>query len=184
MNSQKIPELLVEEFAETSALHQQAALARLEAKVIPVLTRDLRWQKWRIASSAIAIHLVMALFVVAVCPQLGWRVFDFNGLQQMFMMFGHLACTFLCGLLFISASVTGFFILLPRHYFNYLHHIRYFEVINLVALSLGAAFLFGDLISVSHLLLWAMGGLMGGFLAFQACYQFRQIPVFRSRRTQ
>ncbi len=136
------------------------------------MAHDLRSTKLKIFAFVLLIHSLSAFLVISICPQLGFSIFDFQGLYALFAKAGHYACMFLCGFLFISTSVAMNLFLLPKSYANYIYHIKYNHILLTIGISVAFFYLFGHVAFDLHIILWILGAYAGGSLLFQASKHF------------
>ena len=156
---------LSKEFDDFSKIAPEKIPSNIEEDILKQASQDLLKTKIKALTAVSFIHLIAGAFIISVCPQFDIQFFpNFMGLLSIFMRFGHNVCMFLCGSLFISASVTASAIILPKVYKQYLYSIRYYKI---AGLAIGSLLVF-SLVSVVPLtvptLLWLAGALIFGQL--------------------
>jgi hypothetical protein len=127
--------------------------------------KNLRKDKISAIASVSLIHIVVGIFIIAICPQFDFQIIpNFAGLLTIFMKFGHNMCMFLCGSLFLSSSIVVSAFLLPQTYRRYLYSIRYYKI---TGLTLGSLVIFALISAVPitfSTILWVCGAILSGHL--------------------
>lgn len=137
----------------------------LSASIQGLVKKKLGFSKIRTFFGITVLHCFSALITLALCPQFEVQIFkNFKGLLDIFMLFGHHVCLFLCGAFFVSVSLIFSHIFIPRIWKAYLYSIKYYYVSYLFIISLLG---FSVISSVSidiFTLLWSLGILSVGFI--------------------
>lgn len=84
------------------------------------------------------------------------------------MKFGHSACMFLCGVLFISLTVMLGRMIFTQDEFRVLSKNAALQIFSLSVFSLVAFTAFGAEIALSIGVLWLTGAMLGGFTTVKA----------------
>lgn len=136
----------------------------ISAQIKASIKTDLYATKIKIGALVLAVHFIAAVLILSICPQMGVSLFNIKGIYPLFMKFGHHACQFLCGFLFISTSVVLNQLLLPPPYLNYLRYHRYHQILGLTAASLLFFYVFGQVWFNIYVVLWTLGAIAGGYI--------------------
>ena len=138
----------------------EAVLSFVHAELNPSL---LRW-----GTKLLCIHVVTALLFMTICPQLGVGPFvgEF-GLGHVFMKFGHLPCTALCGAIFLALSATAASIILSREELRVANRHRILNVSFLAAISFVGLMLAGGESDRLNYLVWLFGAMVAGWSTFR-----------------
>ncbi len=113
----------------------------------------------------LGLHLIAGVFSLIICDQFGIRPFDIGfSLSQYFMTWGHSVCMFLCGLVFLLASMLTALVVLRHEELVVLKKNSWLFILSLVLFSLGFFFVFGAELVLSFTLLWIVGALVGGLI--------------------
>jgi hypothetical protein len=111
----------------------------------------------------LGIHSVFGTLSLAICNQFGLNPFNTQlSLSDYFMTFGHSFCMLLCGVIFVSSSIVGAWVILNRDEFSVLKKNYLIQVCSLSFLSLATFMALGAHVTLSLALLWFVGALVGG----------------------
>ena len=125
--------------------------------------KDLNPSAWIVFSKLFGIHLVVGTLSLGICNQFGLNPFQTNfSLSDYFMKFGHSTCMFLCGVLFLSLSISLSRVLLWPEEFQVLKKNAGLQILGLSMISLGIFAAVGAELVFSFVLLWLVGSMLGG----------------------
>ncbi len=111
-----------------------------------------------------------------MCHQFGINPFNTERSFDEWMMSvgGHHFCMFGCGVLFVSISLlaAGYFLTLEE--VIALKRTEFLQTMNLGIISLSLFVAFGAELALGIVILWLLGGLVGGFLATASIWRIKQ----------
>ncbi len=115
----------------------------------------------------IAIHSMVSVATMSLCPQFGVRVFgEGAGLTRYFMTMGMSACMTFCGVLFLGISFLLAPMLMSRFEVKALHNFRMLHLLLVGVLSLAFFMNFDAEAVFEYSVYWLSGALVGGYLFF------------------
>lgn len=135
------------------------------AQIIKTYKVSARKYKLSIFAKLLSIHTVVSFLSLAVCHQFDMNPFNSSvSLSDYFMQFGHSACMFFCGFLFIGSSILMARVLLNQNEFAMVRNSYPLQIFALCSLSLGVFMAFGAHMHLSIVLLWIVGAYIGSAL--------------------
>ena len=153
----------LDEFQEFTRGDTVTVPKEAEHAIFARVRRDLNPSARKVFGKLFGLHAVVGTFSLAICNQFGLNPFHTNfTLSDYFMTFGHSACMFLCGLLFLSGSVLLACFVLGREEARVFRRSAGLQVFGLSMLSLGVFMAAGAQLALSIALLWLLGAMIGG----------------------
>ncbi len=154
---------LLKDFNDFSKSENVEILEKLSHSVFRDSQKYLAPKSTMVFAKVFGLHLIAGVFSLIICDQFGIRPFDIGfSLSQYFMTFGHSVCMFLCGLVFLLASMFTALVILRHEELVVLKKNSWLFVLSLVLFSLGFFFVFGAELILSFTLFWTVGALVGG----------------------
>ena len=145
----------------------------ISSRIIKRVQSDLNPSQWRVFTKLALIHFAVGFLVLLICPQFGIGLFEGMGLTALFMHFGDLVCSIVCGALFLGSSMfVSSLVLKPEE----IRVIRKREIAQLVLLSLLSVFAFVSLGATVAITLggaWVIGSVFGGYISLELGRRFR-----------
>ena len=124
------------------------------------------------------VHVLVGLFTISFCPQLGVGPFIAEvGLMPFFMRFGSVACAVLCGSLFLGTSMLIGALLLRAPELRLARKYRFVNGSLLAAVSLACLMVLGSAGGAIEYLSWLIGASVGGWLALEAVASLRIVQT-------
>lgn len=124
---------------------------------------DLCPSPWQVFVKLLGVQGVVGTFSLLICNQFGMSPFHTEfSLSDYFMKFGHSACMFLCGVLFVGLGVVIGRAILSIEEFAVLRRNVALQIFGLSALSLGVFAAVGAEIALTIGLLWLLGAMLAG----------------------
>ena len=124
----------------------------------------------------LGIHSAVGFLSLSVCHQFGMNPFNTETSLADWMMSvgGHHLCMIGCGILFVGISLlsAGYFLTVEE--VKVLKKTEFLQSLTLGVVSLGLFAAFGAEFAMSIAGLWLFGGLIGGFVATEAVWKFKQ----------
>jgi hypothetical protein len=131
--------------------------------VFTEVRRDLNPSALIVFAKLLGIHTVVGTLSLAICNQFGVSPFSSGfSLSDYFMKFGHSACMFFCGTLFLSLSMVMFRLFVRPEEFRVLRRNVWLQVVGLGAISLGVFAMMGAEFTLAIGALWLTGAMLGG----------------------
>ncbi|MFH1729555.1 MAG: hypothetical protein ABIA04_14190 [Pseudomonadota bacterium] len=128
---------IIEKFDEFDSIKTDNIPEHIENSILDNIFKETGKDKLKAIIFVSAIHVFIGTLIIAVCPQFEIRLHHkFNGLLNVFMLFGPHVCSFLCGSLFLSATIVFSELVLPKTYKYYLYSIRFYKIPFLIVASL------------------------------------------------
>jgi hypothetical protein len=153
----------VEDFQEFVKSEGPPVPEGIAKEVLGQVRRDLNPSGWIVFAKLLGIHSVIGTLSLAICNQFGVSPFHSGfSLSEYFMTFGHSACMFFCGTLFLSLSMLLFRALIRPEEFRVLRRNASLQVMALGAISLGIFAMVGAEFTVAIGALWFAGAMLGG----------------------
>lgn len=113
----------------------------------------------------LGIHMTMSFLSLLVCHQFDMNPFGTSfSLSDYFMQYGHSACMFFCGFLFLSGSLLIARLTFSTSDFSIIRRSFWPQIFVLSSLSLGVFMAFGAHIPLGMGLLWLAGAFIGAAL--------------------
>lgn len=142
----------------------------ISQKILTFVHQELNPSIWNILAKLGAIHLVVGTLSLFICSQFGMG----SG-QMLFMSFGVIGCTALCGSLFLGLTtfVAGF--TFSPEELRKVRKTGYSPILLLGVVSLILFILFGAEIAMNLALIWLVGALVAGVLATEFSIGMRKI---------
>lgn len=122
------------------------------------------------------VHGFSSLLTLIACPQFGMRVFfpaEAQSLMDVFMVLGHEACFFLCGVFYLGSSFLFAKWILSSDSFLVIKRSRFVMVMSLALLSLGFFRMWGDALSFELTFLWFLGAYLGASLSTREWWKYK-----------
>lgn len=159
----------LEDFKNFVSSEGAAVPQDVSRKILRQIHAEMNPSPWIVFFKLFGVHLVVGTLSLAICNQFGLNPFHTGfSLSEYFMKFGHSACMFLCGVLFIGLTISLCQIFLNRDEFRTLARNAFLQVFGLAVFSLVAFIGFGAEIVLSIGLLWFMGAMIGGVVTTKA----------------
>ena len=159
----------LEDFKDFISLEGAVAPEEASKNILKKVHTDLNPSAWWVFSKLFGIHIVVGTLSLAICNQFGLSPFHTEfSLSEYFMKFGHSACMFLCGVLFISLTVMLGRMIFTQDEFRVLSKNAALQIFSLSVFSLVAFTAFGAEIALSIGVLWLTGAMLGGFTTVKA----------------
>jgi hypothetical protein len=153
----------LEEFNQFISTEQMEPPQSISEKILSNTKKLLNPSPWLVFLKLLGIHSVFGTLSLAICNQFGLNPFNTHlSLSEYFMTFGHSFCMLLCGVIFVSFSIIGAWMIFSRDEFNVLKNNYMTQVCSISFLSLATFVAFGADVSLSLAVLWLIGALVGG----------------------
>lgn len=153
----------------------------LDLKIKSEIKKRLNPKPLDITLKVLVIHLFSAVITLAVCPQFGKKLFDFDiNLMDFFMLItGPRYCVALCGTFFIGTSLFINTLFLNYDELRVIRSHRHLTVFLMVLISFGSFVMFDPILFLESTLLWFFGAILGGYLSLELSNLLkRKIAVF------
>ena len=153
----------------------------LDVKIKNDIKRRLNPKPLDIILKVSIIHLLSAVFTLAICPQFGKKLFAFDiNLMDYFMMItGPRYCVALCGTFFIGTSFFINSLFLNYDEFRVIRTHRHLTVFMIVLISFGSFIMFDPVLFLESTVLWFIGAVAGGYITLEVSEILkRKIAVF------
>lgn len=159
----------LEEFKEFLQAEGSSVPKEVSESILSRVRKDLNPSAWMVFAKLLGIHGVLGTLSLAICSQFGLNPFNTNfSLSEYFMKFGHSACMFFCGVLFIGLTVLLGSFLLRREELLVLSRNSPLQIFGLSVFSIVAFIGFGAEIVLGIGVLWFVGAMIGGLVAAKA----------------
>ncbi len=155
----------LEEFNQFIQTGQTQPPKDLSEKILQKTKKMMYPSSFIVFFKLLGIHSVFGTLSLSVCSQFGLNPFNTQlSLADYFMTFGHSVCMALCGVIFISFSIVGAWLILNRDEFNVLKKNYFIQIFSLGLLSLAIFVALGAHITLGLAVLWLIGALAGGII--------------------
>ncbi len=150
----------------------------ISSEIIERVRKDLNPSQWKVFRKLALIHLGVGFLVLLVCPQFGIGLFEGMGLTALFMHFGELVCSTVCGALFLGASMFVSSLALRPEEIRAVRKLEFVQITFLSLISVIVFVLLGATVVATLGMAWMVGSVLGGFGSFElgAQIRFRQSP--------
>lgn len=167
----------LKEFAEFTEGSEEPVPRFLDEKVLKKVNRLLNPRPVLIFFKILFTHLIVGSLSLSVCHQFGVNPFNTTySLDTVFMNWGgHGFCMVACGLLFVGSSLAISGIFLNLEEVKTLRRTEFLQAFFLSGISLGIFMIAGAEIVFTIAGLWLFGGLIGGFVATEALWQWKKV---------
>lgn len=163
----------IEDFRDFVSSNEVEVPETLSKRVLQYVHRALHPSPTLIFAKLLGIHAVVGTLSLALCDQFGMSPFNSGiSLSEYFMRFGHSACMFLCGFLFLSLTVLFVALLFRPEEFKAFKRNVWLQVPSLAFLSIAVFFGLGTGMVFSIAVLWFVGAVLGGVLSVFAAQRF------------
>lgn len=153
----------INDFQEFVKSEGSAVPEEVTNAILSKVRKDLNPSAWIVFSKLLGIHLVVGTLSLGICNQFGLNPFQTNfSLSDYFMKFGNSTCMFLCGVIFLSLTISlSRFLLWPEE-FRIVKKTAGLQIFALSMISLGIFAAVGAELVFSFTLLWLAGSMLGG----------------------
>lgn len=152
----------------------------LDQSIIRKQMEKMRVSGFYVFGKLVLSQLLGGIVSVLICDQFGMRPFSYEfSLSTYFMNFGHNACMFLCGFLFLAMGISASYWILNLDERNYYRKHFWLQTVVLTTLFLSIFFMAGASISFVVGVLWILGGILGAYLIIKfldPLIRFRVLP--------
>ena len=141
---------------------------KLNQKILADIKTKLHPSFQRIILKLFAIHLVVGLVTLSLCPQMGVSTFHTEiNLMDYFMYFGTTVCSLLCGMFFLSCSMLLGYFILSTDEDRLIKSKKYATTSILILYSIGFLIIFSPNIFVEFSLIWLIGAFIGSLASIE-----------------
>lgn len=164
---------LNQEFESFSQMNEVPS-ASLSQTLLKKIQSHMHPSQTRVFVKLVAIHSLVSVATMSLCPQFGIRVFgEGAGLTRYFMAMGMSACMSFCGVLFLGMSFLLAPMLMNRYENKALHNFRLIHLLLVGVLSLTFFMSFDAEAVFEYSVYWLSGALIGGYLFFSLGQRLR-----------
>lgn len=153
--------------------------------VLTHVQRDLNPSLKHVSAKLFGLHALAGSLITLVCPQLGvGPVMGGHGIMHLFMGFGPVACSAVCGALFLGTSALFATLFLRREELRLARRYGFLNVTLLATLSFAGLMLAGGQADRLSYGFWISGAVFAGWaiLGLGASIRLRPVPALISSR--
>ncbi len=156
----------LEDFRDFVSSESTSVPEKLSQKILHSVHRSLNPSAWGVFFKLLGLHSIVGTLSLAICNQFGMSPFNTEiSLSEYFMRFGHSACMFLCGFLFLSLTVLSVRAVFRAEEFRVLKKNVWLQIPFLSLLSIAVFLGLGEGILFSIAAYWFVGAVLGGLLS-------------------
>ncbi len=134
----------------------------LNDQILGKIKNELQPNMLHLLLKVFLIHAVTAVFTLAVCPQFGFKTFNFDiNLMHSFMFFGMPFCYLLCGVFFTASSILSAGLILKRDEFRALRYQKIASSLLLILSSVSFFIIMKPELFVEFSIMWLIGAAIG-----------------------
>ncbi len=151
-----------------------------EQQILSSIGRLLNPNPFTVFFKVLALHTVISSLSLSVCHQFGMNPFKTSAsLSDLIMtLWGHGACMFFCGVIFVSFSVFFAGIFLSIEELNSLKNHKFIQILALGSLSLVTFAIFGAELVFTFSGFWLLGALIGGLFATEISWFLKKSSAY------
>jgi len=138
------------------------------------ISRDLNPSSISVFGKVGIIHLIVGTITLLFCPQFGLGFLSGMGIMHLFMGLGSLACSLLCGSLFLGFSTLTVSMILRPEEIRIVRRNNFIQISLLTLLSLLIFMVLGESIVPGLSMAWLTGGIFMGIFSLEAGWFLRK----------
>ena len=162
------------DFSEFLASKVEEVPSHLSAQVFSHVHKELNPTALSVFAKISLIHFVSSMVTLVFCPQFGISLTSNMGIMPYLMKYGEGVCMLGCGAVFTGLSFFAASLFLRPEQVLVFHNNRILQLSLLSTLSLGAFLCMGGSVVASLGMIWIVGAVLGGVLASEVGWFFRQ----------
>ncbi len=149
-------------------MNEKKIPSALDDKILEKIKNELQPNMLHLLLKVFLIHLVTAVFTLAVCPQFGFKTFNVDiNLMHSFMFLGMPFCYLLCGVFFTACSVISASLILKRDEIRALRFQKIASTLLMVLTSVSFFIIMKPELFVEFSIMWLIGAVLGTTLTLE-----------------
>lgn len=141
---------------------------KINQKILAEIKGRLNPSFQQIILKLFAIHLIVGIVTLSICPQMGVSTFHTKiNLMDYFMYFGPTVCSLLCGMFFLFSSMLLGYVILSADEDRLIKSKKFATTSILLLYSIGFLVIFSPNIFVEFSLIWLAGAFLGSILSIE-----------------